>query len=60
MLFKDLEVGSQFNYKSGTYTKIPPEKISCCKSLNAVNLETKEKIMVPPKEDVEVTTSEEK
>lgn len=60
MQFKDLSVGSQFKYRSATYAKIEPEKISCCKSLNAINLENQQKIMVSPKEEVETLDSEKK
>jgi hypothetical protein len=53
MKFSQLNVGEQFKYKDKTYTKINPEKISCCKSLNCVEIENNQKIMVKPTEDVE-------
>jgi hypothetical protein len=56
MKFSELAVGEQFNYKNVIYTKINPEKVSCCKRLNAINIENNQKSMIGPKEEVEKVT----
>ncbi len=56
MKFSELAVGDQFKYKNVTYTKVQPEKISCCKTLNAVNLSNNQKVMIKPVETVEKVT----
>lgn len=54
--FKDVEVGKTFTFQNINYQKIPDERISCCKVLNALNNDTKEKVMILPLEEVEVTS----
>jgi hypothetical protein len=51
--FKDLEINEQFNHNGVAFVRVPDEKISCCKTLNAENISTKEKIMILPLEEVE-------
>jgi hypothetical protein len=51
--FKDLPVGVEFVSNGTKLVKIPDEKVSCCRTLNAENVETKEKVMVLPMEVVE-------
>lgn len=58
MKFAELAVGDQFKYKNVTYTKTPPAKVSCCKVLNALNIENNQKVMINPREDVEKITSD--
>ena len=58
MKFAELQVGEQFKYKDVVYTKTEPQKISCCKTLNAVNLSNNQKVMIKPIEDVEKVTSD--
>jgi hypothetical protein len=60
MKFSDLVVGDNFKYKDTLYQKIQAEKISCCRSLNAVNVETNQKVMIKPIENVEKVTSDNK
>ena len=50
--FKDVTNGSIFTFQDVKYLKIPDERISCCKVLNAENVETKEKVMILPLENV--------
>lgn len=53
--FKDVAEGVTFSYKGKQYKKIPPVKVSCCTTLNAIETnETNNKIMVRPLEMVEV------
>lgn len=56
MKFSELSVGDQFKYKDVLYTKVEPQKVSCCKTLNAVNLSNNQKVMVKPMETVEKVT----
>lgn len=35
-IFKDLNIGEEFSYGGKVFIKIPPEKISCCRSFVAV------------------------
>lgn len=53
MKFSELAVGDQFKYKDVLYTKVQPQKVSCCKTLNAVNLSNNQKVMIKPVETVE-------
>jgi len=52
--FKDLELNEQFVHNGVSFIRIPDQRISCCKVLNAENTSTKEKIMILPLEEVEV------
>lgn len=56
MKFSELAVGDQFKYKDVLYTKVQPQKVSCCKTLNAVNLSNDQKVMIKPVETVEKVT----
>jgi len=58
MKFSQLSVGDQFIYNGKTYTKTEPKKISCCKTLNAIDLVEDKKIMVKPTENIEKVTSD--
>jgi hypothetical protein len=58
MKFSELAVGDQFKYKNVLYTKTQPQKVSCCKTLNAVNLSNNQKVMVKPVEEVEKVNSD--
>jgi hypothetical protein len=58
MKFSELAVGDQFKYKNVTYTKTQAQKVSCCKTLNAVNLSNNQKTMIKPTEEVEKITSD--
>lgn len=53
--FVDIGVGEKFVLNGVEYTKIPEERISCCKALNAETVtEPKSKIQVIPITEVEV------
>jgi len=53
--FVDIEVGSRFSLNGVEYTKIPEERISCCKALNAqTTTEPHTKIQVIPITEVEI------
>jgi hypothetical protein len=53
--FVDLGMGDKFNLNGVEYTKIPEERISCCKALNAQTVsEPHTKIQVVPITEVEV------
>lgn len=52
--FKDVEPGKYFIHNNVRYQKIPDERISCCKVLNAENSSTKEKVMILPLDNVNV------
>lgn len=53
--FFDLAVGDKFTLNSVEYTKIPEERISCCKALNAQTVtEPHTKIQVIPITEIEV------
>lgn len=56
MKFSELAIGDQFKYKNILYTKVEPQKVSCCKTLNALNLSDNKKIMVKPNDEVEKVT----
>lgn len=58
MKFSELAVGDQFTYNNTTYTKTQPQKVSCCKTLNAVNLSNNQKVMIKPIEEVTKVTSD--
>lgn len=53
--FVDVGVGDKFILNGVEYTKIPEERISCCKALNAQTVsEPNTKIQVIPITEVEV------
>jgi len=53
--FKDLQIGETFTYNNVEYTRIKDEKISCCRSNNAVdNTEAKAKTFIQPLSEVQV------
>lgn len=54
MDFKDVPVGRKFKLKDVIYTKIPPEKVSCCKSNNALNHSNNTKTSIKLVENVEL------
>lgn len=54
MKFSELHVGQKFMSNGIEYTKIEPQKVSCCKTLNAINLADNNKTMIKPDTDVEV------
>jgi len=54
MKFSDIQVGQKFTTNGIEYTKIEPQKVSCCKTLNAINLSDNNKVMIKPDTDVEV------
>lgn len=57
MKFSDLEVGKKFIYNEKEYTKVAKLKISCCKSINAVNTnDKKDRVLVS--DDTEVVVNE--
>jgi hypothetical protein len=58
MKFSELAVGDQFTYKNTTFTKTQPQKVSCCKTLNAVNLSNNQKVMIKPIEEVTKVNSD--
>lgn len=56
MTFAEVTVGQKFKLNDTTYTKTDPQKVSCCKTLNAVNLENNQKVMIKPNDVVELVT----
>lgn len=57
--FMDLQVGETFKYEGIVYTKIPDERISCCRVNNAQQSnDPGTKIQVVPIADVETETVE--
>lgn len=53
--FKDLAEGAEFTYNNIQLKKISPIKVSCCTSLNAVDItDPDKKTMIRPLEKVEV------
>jgi|694.fasta_scaffold54503_3 hypothetical protein len=53
--FIDIEVNSVFVLDDLEYTKIGEERLSCCKVLNAIRNDTKEKVMILPLQRVKVS-----
>lgn len=53
MKFSELAVGQKFTSNGTEYTKIEPQKVSCCKTLNAINLSDNHKVMIKPDTEVE-------
>ena len=56
MTFAEVSVGQNFKFNNIVYTKTEPQKVSCCKTLNAVNLENNQKVMIKPNDVVELVT----
>jgi hypothetical protein len=46
--FRTLKTGDKFLVNGQEYTKIPDEKVSCCKTLNAIKNSDNTKIMFKP------------
>lgn len=55
--FKDIEVGVKFTRNGDTFVKIPEEPVNCCTKLNAKRVDTDDKIMVLPLDEVEVVNA---
>lgn len=53
----DLKLGDKFVYENQEYTRIPDERISCCKVLNAQSVATGEKIQIVPITEVTLVQS---
>ena len=53
MKFSEISVGQKFTSNGIEYTKIEPQKVSCCKTLNAINLSDNTKVMIKPDSEVE-------
>jgi hypothetical protein len=54
MRFVDLQIDTKFKLDNQEYIKIPEERISCCKVLNAKIISTNEKVQIVPITEVEV------
>lgn len=54
MKFSELNVGQKFKVNGTEYVKTEPEKVSCCRTNNALNLVDNQKVMIKPDVDVEV------
>jgi hypothetical protein len=52
MKFHELQVNDKFTYDNVEYIRIPDERISCCKVLNAKVVATNEKAFIVPANDV--------
>lgn len=53
--FKDLQIGEKFVYNNTEYTRIADERISCCRSNNAVDTtEAQTKTFIQPLSEVQV------
>lgn len=53
--FKEIKDGTIFTYNGIRYTKIPDEKVSCCTTLNAAEVnDPNKKIMVKPLVEVSI------
>lgn len=54
MKFSEVQVGNKFKTAAGlVMVKIEPERVSCCRSNNAMNLDNLEKTMIRGDEEVE-------
>lgn len=54
MKFHELAVGEKFKFNDAEFTKIPEERVSCCKiKWNCENVSTGEKIVLKPLDQVE-------
>lgn len=56
MKFSEVTVGQKFKANNITYIKTEPQKVSCCKTLNAMNPENNQKVMIKPNDEVEIVT----
>jgi hypothetical protein len=55
VLFKTLSVGQVFTYNGKQYTRVTDQKVSCCKTLNAAEVDNPDtKIMIKPLVSVEI------
>jgi hypothetical protein len=54
MKFSEVQVGNKFKTAAGVVmVKIEPERVSCCRANNAMNLDNLEKTMIRGDEEVE-------
>lgn len=54
MKFSELSVGQKFKVNGTEYVKTEPQKVSCCRTNNALNLVDNQSVMIKPDVDVEV------
>ncbi len=53
--FNDVENNTVFKINGMEYTKVPTVKVSCCKSINAIQVDnTNNRTFIQPSTDVEV------
>lgn len=56
--FKDVAVGESFKFNGLQYTKVQEERISCCRSINAVASENEaNRTFIQPNAEVEELTN---
>ena len=54
MKFHELSVGEKFKFNIQEFTKVPEERISCCKiKFNCQNCGTGDRVVLNPLDDVE-------
>lgn len=54
MKFSEVTVGQKFKFKEVIFTKSEPQKVSCCKTLNAAKVDDNQKVMFRPNDEVEI------
>lgn len=54
-LFNEVQENHNFTLNGEIYTKIVTEKVSCCRSVNALKISNNEKILVNADQQVEVS-----
>lgn len=58
MKFEEIPTNTFFIYNGEKYQKITPEKVTCCRTNNAMKVHTQEKVMIRKNPDVELDNSE--
>lgn len=58
MKFSELAVGTKFKIAENEFVKIEPEKVSCCRTNNALKSADSSKTMIKPDTDVELVNEE--
>lgn len=57
--FRDVAIGTEFIFDGNTYTKIVPEKISCCRAYSAALKDNPaQKIIINPNTVVQVVNDQ--
>lgn len=58
MKFNEVQIDALFSYNGEQFKKIKPEKVTCCRTNNALKISNNEKVMIKKNPDVEIVSEQ--